>query len=84
MCDSVMIGWDGGQLETQGELAKALGVHVGNLPIRKEYDGTARGWKQCLCPIDLIATAERFGYVAKTNGMDVVFVSILSAEDSRP
>lgn len=78
MCKSIY--YKGARASGQGELAKLIGD--GDWKRGKamicHYPGDDEGFKfnQCLCPIDVPATATKMGCVAKYDGCDWDIMSV--------
>jgi hypothetical protein len=61
MCIEVLC--DGDIVDRCGELAKALGCELEDLIGDRHYGSDPREPCECLCPIDLRATAAKYGKV---------------------
>ena len=63
MCDSYQI--NGQTVETQGELATAIGVEVFALPFGAAHSMCTPAAESCLCPVDPAAVAKMIGQSVK-------------------
>lgn len=59
------------EAETQGELSRRLG---GELVKAATHAACELNDDDCLCPIDIEATAKKYGYEVQCDGMDCVFI----------
>lgn len=62
MCVSVYYGRK--RLETVGQFRAALNAKRPDLVVDEHYDHIPQQDKICLCPVDVVASAKKFGFTA--------------------
>lgn len=76
MCVEVWVRPDGPEIESQGQLASFLGVHVGDLQVNTYSTPSARKEDACLCPIAVERMLSAAGYVFEYDHGDPMSIHV--------